>query len=381
MGVFFALLMLFWYFFEFEVKSAFRWIRWSEMWAISLFVSDDYTVDWKGTPINFHDALDQIASIPARKLDTGLMTLIAALPMVPLKIPFIVIMGLMSLWAVMSGPGTQYRRKLNLDGLIGAQARTFRIISPFIKFNPSHQPPRPPGAPVPATLPPFAEALGPEEWLAYNEIPAPDGHIDEQAAHAAFAKQLGPRWQGPLKMAPHKQILLAAFCLKTSRKRREADELLGRLAQCWSHPGGINFNKDRKILRDAQKILRTKTLAGEVLSRCNQHGFETTVMLRALATAREEGGVMAPAQFLWLRAFDRTLWYPLNNLGRQSYHMEALGAMSHYKAERLTRRPIPKAKVQESVKSISKYMKSPRARPIPQLDYKGSGKRGVKKPK
>ena len=59
--------------------------------------------------------------------------------------------------------------------------------------------------------------------------------------------------------------------------------------------------------------------------------------------------------------------------------MEALGAMCHFKAERLTRRPIPRPKVQDAVKSITEYMRSPRARPVPPLDY-GKSKRGVKKP-
>src|SRR5690606_29300093 len=122
-----------------------------------------------------------------------------------------------------------------------------------------------------------------------------------------------------------------------------------------------------------------KNLAASTLSKCNQHAFQTTALLRALLNARDEGGVLAPAQFVWLRAHDRILWYPLNNLGRQSFHMEAIGAMSHFKAERMTQRPIPKPKVQNAVESIAAYMQSGRARPIPQLDYSHSKSRGIKK--
>ena len=100
--------------------------------------------------------------------------------------------------------------------------------------------------------------------------------------------------------------------------------------------------------------------------------------MRALAFARSEGGVLAPAQFVWLRAHDRGLWYPLNNMGRQSFHMEAMGAMAHFKAERMTQRPIPVAKMGDAVKTIKEYMGSQRARPIPQLDYSGSKKKGIK---
>ena len=75
-------------------------------------------------------------------------------------------------------------------------------------------------------------------------------------------------------------------------------------------------------------------------------------MLRALLTAREEGGVLSPSQFVWLRGYDRNLWYPLNNLGRQSCHMEAIGAMAHFRIERRAQRPIPKPKVQDTLLKI-----------------------------
>ena len=101
--------------------------------------------------------------------------------------------------------------------------------------------------------------------------------------------------------------------------------------------------------------------------------------MRALATARDEGGVLAPAQFVWLRAYNRALWYPMNNLGRQSFHMEALGAMSHYRAEKITQRPVPVPKLGDAIETIVEYMGSALARPLPQMDYSQSKKRGVKK--
>lgn len=376
--VFLAILWLIWFYFEYQIKNAFRWLRWGEMWLVSLFVDDDYTVVWNGRSYNYDRLIEEIPHIKSTDLNGEYINAISMMAMIPMQYLFVGLIGLMGFWAVLRGPGTQYRRKLGLDGLIGVQAKTFPVISPFVRFNPGNQPPRAPGMPVPADLPAFAEALGPEEWLAYNQIPIPDGNIDERAAYIAFAHQLGPRWQGAMKMAPYKQVLLAAFCLKASRKRKEADDMLGKLALCWNHKGGLRLK--RKLIGDARTVLRNKKLAEKVLVKCNQHGFETAVLMRGLATAREEGGVLAPAQFVWLRAHDRALWYPLNNLGRQSFHLEALGAMAHYKAERMTRRPIPRPKLEGAIQTITEYMKSRRARPIPQLDYSQSKKQGIKKP-
>ena len=368
--VFAVLLWLFWYYFDVEIRNMVRWIRYSEMWILHWFLGDDYTVMYNRTPVDWHRGYEDTPRWSQVELSYSHLSYFTSLAMQPMKMFFVGIFSVAAMWCMFFGPGTQFRHKYNLEGLIERQAQNFPIIRPFINFNPQTQPPRPPGAPVPAELPMFAEALGPEEWLAYNVIPAPDGKIDEVAAADAFRQQLGRRWKGPNELAPYKQILLAAFCLKAARKRGESDEMLGRLALCWSGRSGLRLGKDGSLLREARRILKDKNIAGKTLAQCNRHAFETTALLRALAFAREEGGVLAPATFVWLRGHDRALWYPLNNLGRQSYHPEAMGAMSHYKAERMTQRPIPVPKVEDGVKTIKEYMESLRARPIPQLDYK-----------
>lgn len=368
-----------WLGFETQMKDALRWVRYGEMMLMSPFLPEDYTVEWQGQAIPFHEFLNIARHLPAERIDSTFLGLASVLALHLYKWVFIGIMFCGGIWALRSGPGTEHRSVFDLDGLIGKQSNIFPIIRPFVRFNPAKLPGRAPGSPVPAELPVFAEALGPEEWVAYHAIPLVGGKMDQDAAAKAFALQLGPRWRGSRHLAPYKQIFLAACCLKASRKRVDADKMLSRLASCWSHDKGLQISKDAALLKDAQNVLRTKDLAQKVLSRCNQHAWETTALLRALLTAREEGGVLAPAQFVWLRAHDRVLWYPLNNLGRNTFHTEGMGAMAHYKAEKLAQRPIPRPKVLDAVKSLAEYIESDRARPIPQVDYTGSKKRGVKK--
>ena len=383
-----VLAWLFWYYFDTEIRNVIRWIRYGQMWLVSLFIElgsmiglgdGEYQVYLNGKYYSWRDGFAATKGFSAAEMGYQHMAYIGALTMQPLKIPLAIIMLLGALWAIFKGPKTQYRTVMGLEGLIERQAKVFPVISPFIEFNPSKQKPRPPGSPVPAELPAFAEALGPEEWLAYNNVLAPDGKIDEDSASKAFVKQLGGRWRGVKHLPDYQQVLLASFCLKAVRQRNEADDMLGRIALCWSHKKGLQLGKQRGLLREARKILADKNIAGKTLAQCNRHAFVNTALLGALHYARSEGGVLAPAQFVWLRAHNRTLWYPLNNLGRQSLHMEAVGAHSHYKAERLTKRPIPVPKVENAVKTITDYMASTLARPIPQLDYSGSKKRGIKK--
>lgn len=391
---------VFWYFQATEVRNIIRWIRFGEIWLVSwviealnytgIFGEEGYQVNFLNTKISFSYGLNGdsqptkqgykgVAGLDKNELNLYYLTLINALAMQPLRPVFSAICVIFGIWCIFRGPRTFYRSKLDLQGLIHRQSTNFPIIAPFRDFNPSTQPPRPPGSPVPAELPQFAEALGPEEWIAYNNIAIPDGEIDRESAAKHFKKQLLGRWKGAMALEPHRQILLACFCLKAARKRDESDIMLGRLANCWSFKEGLNLNRDKKLLKEAQRILKNKDLAGDTLAKANQHAYVTTALLRALQFAREEGGVLAPASFVWLRGYDRTLWYPLNNMGRQSFHPEALGAMAHFTAEKRTQRPIPMPKVEFAVDTIRDYMKSMRARPIPQLDYSNSKKRGVKK--
>ncbi len=370
-----------------------RWVRYAEMWVFSWFLPEDFTFQYNGREFNFHRYFNGyeymsrgqlrrypgVSEFTAEQLTYDHLALFGAMSMTLWRYPIAAGLGIAALWCVFAGPKAQHRRKLDLEGLIRVQSKVFPTITPIVKFNPALQPPRPPGAPVPAELPVFAEALGPEEWLAYNGVQVPDGQVDKEDAARAFIDQLGAPWRGSKKLQPHKQILLAAFCLKAARKRSEAEVFLGRIAQCWTFEKGLQLSKDRKLLAEARKVLANKSIAGKTLSQINRHAFETTAMLRALQFAREEGGVLPASQFVWLRAHDRRLWYPLNNMGRQSLHMEALGAMSHFKAEKMTNRPIPVPKVEHAVQAIQKYMGSIKARPIPQLDYSKSKKKGVKK--
>ncbi len=393
--IFAVLIWLFWLFFDTEVREMVRWIRYSEMWIASWFIGDNYTFTHGGNTkgwldhFNGYDGTDSrtgksfhqdgVTEYNKEKLRYYHLTKFSSMAMQPLKTPIMLLISAGTLWCMFLGPRTQNRKIMSLENLIEAQSRVFPVISPFVKFNPSSQPPRAPGAPVPAELPLFAEALGPEEWLAYNSINPKDGTLVEDVLKKAFTKQLGKPWRGINGLDSYKQILLAAFCLKASRKRDRSDDLLSRVAKCWDFKHGLKLSNDRKLLKEAQKVLKDKNLAGKTLAQANRHAYETTAMLRALQFAREEGGVLAPAQFVWLRAHNRDLWYPLNNMGRQSFHMEALGAMSHFKAEKLTQRPIPVPKIEGAIQTITEYMKSGKARPIPQLDYSKSKKRGVKK--
>lgn len=363
-----GLAWIIWYFFANELTNFLRWVRIAEVWLAGVIYGGDrgVTIPDVGR-FTFDQWLEAFkrANVEQMKDLIGVSTF---LTQNALRNVFIGLMAVMAVIVFLRGPGTFYRRRMGLEGLMKEQAKSFPTIAPFLKFDPRKLPFRAPGQPVPAQLPMFSEALTPEEWLAYNEVSMSGGKIDVGRAYQALTKQLGKRWQGARKLPIHMQGIFAACALKHVRKRGASDDLLNAMARSWSPEKG--FAPDAKLVSAIRKVIKDPKVGGALEKFANQHAYETTAMLRCLQRSREEGGVLAPAQFVWLRGHDRTLWYPLNNLGRKSYHAEAAGAMVHYTNELIAGQRIPTPRFDEVISGFETYMKSGAQRAIPELDKK-----------
>ena len=351
-----------WYAFQEELLSLVRWIRVGELYLIS-FLTDRYD--------NFREWLkvaDPNRHLPANhpyKLSTDAIGYVSNITGPYLRWPAIILLALMALWAAFFSLTTKYRRWYDLEGLIKTQAITWPVISPIVDFDPSQSSARTPGEPVPEHLPMFAEALSPEEWLAYNRIPMENGMPDKEALRRAYAVQLGKRWRGLEGLEPYILCLLAAFALRGAQKRTDSDIYLGELSVCWNAKTGLALRPE--LIDKARKIMADPKMGGLALEAANRHAYRTTALLGVLFWAREMGGVLAPASFLWLRGVDRALWYPLNNLGRRTFHAEAAGAMAHYMAERAAKKALPIPRLETAIVTMSQYMARTKAR-IPILE-------------
>lgn len=373
---------LMWHLFKPQITNTIRYVRIAEMEiARQFFAPDNYGVQYPGItkPILLDGMQDFLKKAPVEAITTQHIAISSDLAQRKLRVPLGIAILLMAGIILVRGPHFRFKQRHNLQSLMERQVKAFPYIAPLIDFNPRDIPNRAPGDPVPVKLPLFSEALSPEEWLAYNRITSLDTEEGEAAATEAFTKQLGGRFVGWQKLPAWMQILLASFAMRAARKRDDSDKLLGRMALCWTAKGGLNLGKDAKMLSEARAFLRSKP-AEPILKVMRQHAFVTTAMMRALDFARSQGGVLSPGQFIWLRGHNRELWYPLNNVGRQAFHAEALGAMSHFRLEKSTQRPVPLPKLERAIKAVREYLKSPMARPIPPLDYGKGGPPANQKP-
>ena len=85
--------------------------------------------------------------------------------------------------------------------------------------------------------------------------------------------------------------------------------------------GKVNFSGTYPLLR---KHVQHKVVGKAV----SPHAYVLTAMSSLLEVARATG-VLASAEFLWLKRFDRKLWYMLSSVGRQTPFPEVAGPFSH----------------------------------------------------
>lgn len=167
-------------------------------------------------------------------------------------------------------------------------------------------------------------------------------------AHQVFATQIGPYWLSVDKLNMHTKALFAVFTLRAAHKEDEARKILDQLAIS-SVSGQLDFTGVTEIVNKYKDL-------SEIKKTIEQHAYVMTVMASMLVLARQDG-VVASADFLWLKVVDRPLWYMLNNIGRQTAFAEVGGPFAHWLAEKKLGRKISVPMVEEAVKALDIALK------------------------
>ena len=379
----FIMAAAFWQFFKIPIVEFLRWLRLSEFWIISLFTDrHDSCIAWLhathyGDTNPSEDVIRwandcfgtaYLARVPRKDLIDYFSLSAPALGALEMIVtyyihwPLAVIFGGLIIYTMYFATQGKFRTKHTLESFIKVQAKMWPVLTPIVDFNPIHSSARPPGAMVPDKLPLFAEALSPEEWLSWCRIPVTNGIVDREATRRAMVLQLGPRWNGIEGHPPYIRALFAAFALKGAQKREQSDDFLSKISTCWTPKGGFQLTPE--IADEVRKLLRDPAILTPALDVAKAHAWRTTALLAVLRWARLMGGVLAPAQFLWLRGVDRSLWYALNNLGRRSFHAEGAGAITHFMVEQNAKKPLPIPRVDTAIVTLNQYL-AEKGQPLP----------------
>lgn len=168
-----------------------------------------------------------------------------------------------------------------------------------------------------------------------------------------------------LDLAPEVAALAVALTSRSLRGPcwREGMRLTALLSNLHAMPEGPARTALRQeALSLSDSLLNDDGVATAFAESLLRHGTRETVMMGILARPRRKGPV-GPGEFSWLKAVDRPLWYALDNLGRQTFHVEGLAAMSHFRQERLAGSRLAAPHVVEATEALAAIERRTRENP------------------
>jgi hypothetical protein len=202
----------------------------------------------------------------------------------------------------------------------------------------------------------------PLEWLQQNGISWENGRFDDEAKAKlvdAFRAQLGQPWHGFARASLYTQAILILCALhylgSIERFLKYAKIAIAEretLNIAWA---GKN-NGEEAMVQFVEKYKNTKEITKLIDHFCKENGFEHTAIYNFLMIARKKSGILKDADMGYIKRFNRSMWYTLNNCGRHAFHIEAAGVVNHYKAERVNRSALREGRINEAIVGLEAYL-------------------------
>ncbi len=255
-----------------------------------------------------------------------------------------------------------FKKKFTVDSLAINESNLWNQIKPIIYQHPEKEPDLNKGV--------WAMALRPEHFVKKNnlfdEYETETGELrqvlKEEETYNVFLEQMGKRWTGSKALSKEEKQLFGLFITKACRNSKEADVLVKALADAYTSRNH-GFLRDKwikaKLMKKANKLVDNAIKKYEekevVQNIINSHFYTKTVLSGLLEEARKDG-VLATADFIWLKPLNRPLWYMLNNIGRRASWIECAAPWSHYWSEKLLERKVANPMINEAVKALDDYL-------------------------
>ncbi len=183
-----------------------------------------------------------------------------------------------------------------------------------------------------------------EKRFAKMQTPEYTIRLHKARAERAFSAQLGRPLLRVEQMLPHRKALFAALAGRACRDGKRAGALLIQLANS-AADGALDCEGVDALCAQYLKNSKVKALF-------SAHAYEFTLFISLLLLAREDG-VVASADFLWVKPVDRRLWYVINNVGRQTPAVEVGGIFNHWYYEVGMKRALSTPKVEGAVEALN----------------------------
>jgi intracellular multiplication protein IcmP len=325
--------------------------------------------------------MEMINAIPASSASLLLLAHVIGMVSAEFALPLSILVTSLGILLVVVAPSNRHATPLTLDGLMKQQATVFRSIAAYL---PRHLVPVAPLLPTPRPADP---ALHFGEWLFCHALD--NGAVfQSDRAVAALDAQLGDIWTGIETAPPAARMMIAVCALHLARRRKDATDLLGLVSESLAtETAGEGGSGPAQPLVLGESIIKVidgyladsglRTSAEVILRR---HGFVTTAVMGLLNTSRARAGILAPAQFNFLKLVDRNLWYALQSLGfpisetedgpMPNPKIEALAARAHWEAERAAGSPLVIPHIDAAIEQIASKVHAAEAKNIELKDLR-----------
>lgn len=344
-GVFAILLIMFlvWYFLKEQLVWLFLKIRLYELMLVNVFINQ---TEVNNGIVWLNNALpDDLIANPV--YFTSISEVIGRYFMYP----SIFLILVMAIFVFKNHKFMRYVRAHNMETLMSQEQKNWPQISPVVNLDLMS---------MDINKGPWAMAMNPLQFCkAYKLVHVEmigdmkaswraDGKVNatviEEKANRVFAQQLGSLWEGHHKLPPHIKALFAIFVVRAEHEPEVARNYLKKLAIS-AAKGQIDYSETETLINKYY----AKSKPTHIIEK--RHAYVSTVMASMLEVARTDG-VLASADFLWLKPVDRRMWQMLNNVGRSVATCEIAGIYAHWLVEKQLLRPIAVPVVEQATKAL-----------------------------
>jgi intracellular multiplication protein IcmP len=260
------------------------------------------------------------------------------------RIPAAIFIGVLAALCLVQNAPSRFTTTLTLDRLMKVQSGAFRTTAAFVGRGL-----KPKGV-ADGEPRPLDPALHAKEWIKRYAVDR-NGRFAETQAAEELTRQLGGLWTKADGASGLERSLLAAFALHGLRERDAAEAFLGEFAEAMAAAGSRQQPEGPakplpvppRIVAAADVVLRRQDVRAFLMI-TNKHAYTASALMTVVMVARRRAGVLAPAQFNFIKMIDRRLWYALHSLGfpgeaadsnppMPNPRIEAAGAHDHWAAE------------------------------------------------
>lgn len=261
----------------------------------------------------------------------------------------VIFMCIMWVYLLFKMKGDGFTQKFTLDSLIFFQKSYWKTVDTVATYKPKSS-----GDGLRRQVTPF-------EWLRDNKIKnsvmGDSVSIDDDACSKVFASQLGEPYVNFEELPLHVQSLVVMFAYQKENQIEKTKFLKEELACIYS---GVYDEKTRREKLEAL-IAPFVNKNGKYVKSFEQvakkHAYVNSAVLAFYRYCKTHSGVLATAEFLWLKPVDRVLYYALNNDGRMAHHIEGAGVISHFQAEIVAKFPLSEPYVDSAIDGVRQYLK------------------------